>query len=285
MTENEELVERLVRLADGGPEIPADGAARIKSAVKPLWEQEVSSRASRRRLLWGAGALAAAAAVAIAVRLIPHPQPDVPLLRTDAERRFSLTMDGGQSLRLDFNTTARLLASDVVELERGAVYIDSERAPGVEVRTRFGVIRDIGTQFEVRAGESLIVRVREGKVSFSDRSGSVVIDAGNAMTVDRASRAMTRIAPDAAEWEWVQFLAPPFEIEGRPVVALLDWVKRETGLQVHYESPEAEKIARTAILHGSIEQLTPAEAAETILPTAGLRVTREGNTLKVGLSR
>jgi len=301
----DDVVERLVRLADSGPEIPADGAARIKTAVAPLWRTEVRERARRRRLLWGAGALAAAAIISFAIRVIPRADLTTPVVertvarferggdiaagspvRTDSVSRAAIRLNGGQSLRLDLNTHVRLLSSRIVELDRGAVYVDSENpnTVPVEIRTRFGIVRDIGTQFEVRSEDSLTLRVREGTVSFSTGPETIEIPGGTSLAIARdGSRVSTAISPDAQEWKWVQTVAPAFAIEGRTVTALLEWVARETGTRVRYESADAEKMARTAVLHGTLGDLRPAQAPGVILPTAGLHATREGSVLKVGL--
>lgn len=308
MSENDrvdDVVERLVRLADSGPEIPAHGAARIKTAIAPLWRTEVRARARRRRLLWGAGALAAAAIISFAIKVIPRAEPTTPLVqrtvarfesggdiaagspvRTDSVRRAAIRLNGGQSLRLDLNTHVRLLSSRIVELDRGAVYVDSENpnTVPVEIRTPFGIIREIGTQFEVRSEGSLTLRVREGTVSFSTGRETIEIPQGTSLAIaGDGSRVTTPISPDAQEWNWVQTVAPTFAIEGRTVTALLEWVARETGTPVRYESADAEKMARSAILHGTLGDLRPAQAPEVILPTAGLRATREGSVLTVGL--
>jgi hypothetical protein len=65
----EDLVERLIRLADSGPELPADGADMVRAAIRPAWRAAVRARTLRRRLLWAGGGLAAAAAVMVAVSL------------------------------------------------------------------------------------------------------------------------------------------------------------------------------------------------------------------------
>lgn len=301
MSEREDVVERLVRLADSGPPIPADGAARIKSAVAPLWRREVATRARRRQLVWSTGALAAAAAIAFTIRFIPSTEPTTPPVprtvarfetgggivagspvRTDSVNRAAIRLSGGQSLRLDLNTDVRFLSSRIVELERGAVYVDSESPNAIEIRTRFGVVREIGTQFEVRSGDSLTVRVREGTVSLSHRGETIEIRRGTSIAIaGDGTRVTSAISPDAREWEWVQIAAPAFAIEGRSVSTFLEWVARETGLRVRYENAEAEKLARTAVLHGTLGQLRPAQAPDVILPTAGLRVTREGSVLRI----
>lgn len=63
----DDLVGRLVRLADSGPELPAGGAQQIKDALRDAWRMEVSQRRRRRLALWGSGTLVAAAGLVLAV--------------------------------------------------------------------------------------------------------------------------------------------------------------------------------------------------------------------------
>ena len=41
LRERDDMVERLLQLADDGPEIPAGGADSVKQAARPLWRREV----------------------------------------------------------------------------------------------------------------------------------------------------------------------------------------------------------------------------------------------------
>jgi ferric-dicitrate binding protein FerR (iron transport regulator) len=206
-------------------------------------------------------------------------------LRTDPESRAALELEGGQSLRLDNDTRVRLNSSKVLELARGAVYIDSEggAASGVEVRTHLGVARDIGTQFEVRSvGDTVAVKVRHGAVSLTHAGEELNISNGTGVTVSGdGSRQTFAIEPFDSEWTWAQEVAPSFEIEGRAAMDLLDWVSRETGLWVRFADPEVETFALETTLHGSIEGLNPAEAAYVVLPTCGLEAVLDTGTLIV----
>jgi ferric-dicitrate binding protein FerR (iron transport regulator) len=207
-------------------------------------------------------------------------------LRTDATSRAALDLEGGQSLRLDSNTRLRVETAEAMVLDRGAVYIDSgiDSRGAVEVRTTFGVARDIGTQFEVRReGGTLKVRVREGRVSLSRDGELLQLAQGTAVTVAAdGSKETGGVLSHGQEWAWVQEVAPAFSIEGRSVVAFLDWVARETGLWVSFSDSEVERFAGTTLLHGSIAGLAPAEAPQVVLPGCGLEATRSGDTLLIG---
>ncbi len=206
-------------------------------------------------------------------------------LRTGPEARAALALIGGQSLRVDVESRVRLVSATAIELDRGAVYVDSggaERA-GVEVRTSLGVARDIGTQFEVRRIQgTLTVRVREGKVSLAHADEQLQVTSGTELTIAANGPLQTRRSlPSGPEWGWAQAVAPPFEIEGRSAVAFLDWVSRETGLWVSFASPEVESLAAATTLHGSIAGLEPAEAVTVVLPGCGLSHRVRDGTLVV----
>jgi hypothetical protein len=217
LEETDGMLQRLLGLADAGPEIPPDGAARVRAALRPAWRAAV--RARRRRVAWTVG-LAAAAVVLVAVALglrrpPPRPAPVQTVarlaaargilelrgptaspawigpgevgravvagawLRTGPASRAALRLAGGQSLRLDRSTSVRLVTAETIELAGGAVYLDSGAATtgGVEVRTALGVTREIGTQFEVRLGR--------GSLTVRAREGEVTVSgAGGALRLE-----------------------------------------------------------------------------------------------------
>ncbi|HEX7136818.1 MAG TPA: FecR family protein [Vicinamibacterales bacterium] len=310
---DEDRIERLLRLADPGPEIPSAGEARVKAALRPLWQQQVRRR-SLRRLLVGAS-FAAAAAVLIFFLILPRhaaPQPtppplpvaqvelvrgpvDATLLRsplfagsrlhTSPGSRAALRFGDRTSLRLDSDTTVRLVSAHLVEVLSGAVYIDSGglHTSPIEVRTRFGSVRDVGTRFEVRMEDRLLVRVREGRVDVATPARRFQVNAGFESKIDAAgSTEMSSIVPGES---WSAAVAPPFSIEGRSVAALVDWCSQESGFAVRYHDAEAERLARTTLLHGSVSDLQPLEAMDVLLPTAGLKAIHGKGELVVRMDR
>lgn len=322
---DEGLVGRLLQLADSGPEIPVDGADRVREAIRPAWRREVRAR-SRRRFLWGGGALAAAVAVfaLVMVFVLDRSGPvganhaaemviaqgtievfppsgaaesfgegdagvrilSGSTLRTGESSRASFTLTGGGSLRMDVRTEFTLDSAVAVALAVGSVYLDSEGSDGegVAVRTTFGTAREIGTQFEVRRDDAgLVVRVREGRVALSRDTEDIVIDQGTALAIaPDGSKSAAVISSYDPAWDWTQSVAPVFDMEGRTAADLLDWVSRETGLWVSFDSPEVESAARDAVLHGSLAGISPAEAPALVLPGCGLEAIRGTGTLTIG---
>jgi ferric-dicitrate binding protein FerR (iron transport regulator) len=321
----DEFVDRLLQLADQGPEIPSDGAARIKSAIRPQWQEQVRARATRR-VVWIGGGLAAAASLVAAlilglwlhsatpvargvvasyemirgsVEMVPPTGTERLItgtdlgaevdagswIRTGDNGRAALRLRGGQSLRLDVGTRLRLESAEVVVLDRGAVYVDSDFAEGtgIAVQTALGVARDIGTRFEVRSDDDgLIVRVRGGIVSLTHADDQLEVVHGTQLTVEAEGSVTTsRVSAHGPEWNWVQQVAPPFEIEGRTVIAFLDWVSGETGLWIRFAEPELERFAGETLLHGAVQELVPSDATDVVLASCGLVADRDGAALVV----
>jgi hypothetical protein len=325
-TREQELVERLVRLAGLDTEVPAGGADEVRDAVRPVWRRELRARARRRRLAVAlplAAALVVALAAGLLLRnpvrsggepvaavevvqgsieivapsgtwLVSVAAPMVELtagsrLRTGDDSRVSLRLARGHSLRLDHATSVRLASPLSVELEGGAVYVDSGGATGaaILVRTPMAEVRELGTRFEVRrSGDAVVVRVRGGRVEVAARGQEQQVSEGVALALDSVGDATrSTIAIHGSEWSWMQAVAPPFDIEGRTAGAFLEWASDETGLQVVYGDPETESLIAETILHGAVGDLAPEEALEVVMASCGLTVTRSGSTLMVGRGR
>jgi hypothetical protein len=183
-------------------------------------------------------------------------------------------------------------------LERGAVYVDSGGvdsggepsaavSKALEIKTPFGSVRHVGTQFEVRLQESLLrVRVREGTVAVERASTRWTSQAGEALMLSRSGPPAREMIPTfGPDWNWVTDLAEPFHLEGARVPAFLQWVSREQGWRWQLEDPRMLDHIEQIVLHGSIDGLTPEEALSAVLPTCGLTFRLEGERLIVGIAR
>jgi hypothetical protein len=207
-----------------------------------------------------------------------------------SEGRASLRLAGGATVRLDAGTRLRFASAGILELERGALYVDTgsgPRRPGaIEVRTPLGTVRDVGTRFAVRIVEpgkaALLVRVRDGEVLTEHRGHAWRTPAGQELILHRDGKAEIRgVAIHGAEWDWVLRAAPGFAIEGRSLRELLDWVSRETGWRIRFADPGLADSAAKIVLHGGIGDLRPDRAPFAVLPGAGLSGKLEDGTLVI----
>jgi len=311
-------VGRLIRLAGRRQAVPEERLSRLRAVVHASWRRSVS-RDRRRGLAALIGMqIGAAAAVAMLVggvywlhdRTRGAGAPVATIVRadgralrldgraaepggllvegggvtTDAGARVALRTVDGVSIRVDSGTELRLTAARIVELQRGAIYVDTQgSAPSgaIEVRTRLGTIFDTGTQFEVRlAGDGLQLTVRTGGARLARDGRTSPATAGTRLHVNDAGAVETgTVAVDGSEWDWEESIAPPFELEGRTLGDYLDWLERETGWQATFADASIAGTARAIVLHGSTSGVRPADTPDAVLPACGLRHRLEGRVL------
>jgi ferric-dicitrate binding protein FerR (iron transport regulator) len=200
-------------------------------------------------------------------------------LRTDASGAAALRLDSGVSLRLAASTDLLLRPGNRIELLSGRVYLDTDgqRGGSVELATRFGLLRDIGTQFEVLAtADRLRVRTREGAVRLTRGSESEDLECAGSeeLRVDSHGHVERgHIAAHDPEWAWAALLSEPPRGAQLPLVRFLEWVARETGRHVRYDSPETEARVRRVVLHVNSINLAPVEALEAALASTDIEYT------------
>ncbi len=207
-------------------------------------------------------------------------------VRTGRSSQAGIRLGSGVSLRADSHTRFRLVSAFDVAVEGGSVYIDNppdgEHDEPLTVRTPLGVVRDIGTQFEVRLDPgALRVRVREGTVTVERDRRTDTATSGVELQVREDGTVLSRPIPvSGPDWAWVLSVAGPMEIEGRPLSAFLTWVSREHGWRLAYTTDAAAAAART-VLHGSVAGLSPEDAIGSVLATCGLAHRVEDGTLVI----
>lgn len=305
---DDEFTRELLEGAGAPPSVPDEDVAAIKRAARAIWQQHHAAPRHRMRssrwLIPVAAALLGglvlgwwtlrprpAAPAPIAARVdrisgtvIASQEPVVAsdqlpagsVLRTGLQSRIALRLAGGQSLRLDTLTTVRLVSSRVVELDRGAVYLDSppDSLPdGVTIRTTSGEFRPVGTQFEVRLDDAgtAHLRVREGRVVLKRESGAVTAEEGEELIVQRDGTIIRgRFRSDHPSWDWILAAVPMPDIEGRTLRWFLEWVARENGWKLGFDSDRIAALSDTIILHGSVGDLSPEEALRSVTLGSGL---------------
>jgi ferric-dicitrate binding protein FerR (iron transport regulator) len=318
--DSEHDIERLIRAAGSRSAPDAERTARVRASVERVWRQEVSRRKHRRAWM-GAAVLAAAAVILFAIlrpagqvedTLVAPPaslaavasangrvlvngalassQPGGVLtagsrLETGAGATASVRFTDRTELRVHEDTALRLDAAKTVVLERGTIYLDmsGDSAGGYNVRTAAGVIRDIGTRFEVRFHQgSLRVRVRDGAVLLERPAGVERTDAGGELLLDAGGRITHRaFQPFGTDWNWTTRAAPAFNVENATLESFLAWAAREGGWTLETPGGSFAESARATRLHGDITGLTPEEALEVILPTCELTAVFSGGRVIV----
>ena len=302
-TNGEESLAELLRLAGPRPRIADDMKARVRANVQAEWQSEVAQR--KRVRFIGTSVLSAAAAITAILLLKPEPQPaatpqPIEVARVQAVNGTStmtvgeVLMEGrtvettaastasidwaGATLRLDRATRLRIDSDKLATLQSGAVYFaDNSERGGVEITTPFGVVRDIGTQFELRLqSHKLHIRVREGRVDL--RRGSEVFEAPAGIELTASARGVdSRPLPDEDDrWSWIEHAAPPLVLEGMTLRDVVQRVATEKGLQLDLRRTEVA----AKRLHGNVP-LSPGEALDAATAAAGVRYSIENGRLIV----
>lgn len=307
MNDTHDVIERLLRLAGPRKAVSSDRLLRVKSAVRAEWRAQVRTRRRNTSLAWSVGGLAAAALLIIGLRVamredatVVNPELNVGTLDGTGESLQSgrvvataagdfalIRLSSGAEVRIDRNTRVRVMSAAAITLEQGGMYVSSDvtsPSASLEVHTKFGVARDIGTRFEVRIGDSsLRVRVREGVVQLQQTRQSYEAKAGEELSLDASGSLVRRSVPVyGSDWDWTLAAAPPFEIDGRTLREFLDWITTENGWQLRFADTDTEQKSSGNILRGSIDGMTPLESLAAVLPVSGVEYHLENGVLLVG---
>lgn len=328
-TDEDAGIEELLREVGARTEPSAELTGAVRAAVHAEWRAVVQQRASRRRragLALAAGVVGLVAATAVLRLHVPQSQPQwvATLVRVDGRAqieaagelrearagdavqagmrlqtgtaRVALAVGASErlSLRIDAGSQVRFAAPDTIELQAGALYVDADPAGGslpLSVQTAAGVVRHLGTQYQVRTVATSVpgveVSIREGRIEIASRYGTNSAVAGERVAVSTAgSVSRSAVSAHDPSWQWAAQIAPAFDIAGRPLSEFLEWVARETGRELIYDSPAVQRAAAALELGGSIQGLDPDTAlAGVITPTRFERVESPQGSLRIALKR
>ena len=184
--------------------------------------------------------------------------------------RLALRLASGASLRVDSQSRLSFVADDEIELRRGAIYLDTGQQPSADgtltVNTELGSVRHVGTQYEVRLldyEEAVRIRVREGEVALESVAGPHRIRAGEQLEVGEDGRVVDdAIQPYESAWDWVSEIAPAIEIDDLPILSYLEWLARESGREIVFESAGVESYAAQHTITLPTEGLTPMQSLD-----------------------
>jgi ferric-dicitrate binding protein FerR (iron transport regulator) len=279
----------------------------VLAASRSAWQAKVRSRKQRRWLALAASIAIVAAALTVLETLQPPERAplaslalavgDVALLspqtgaweslstapatvfpgdrlRTGPRAGAAFMTEDGRSLRIGAASELVFEGRESVQLVFGVLYVDSGvRVPvsSIEIATRFGTVRDIGTQFEVRStAEALRLRVRTGRVALVDSPFAADIQgaAGEELELAATGRLQQRtIAADDEQWDWATALAVP-DIENRSILSYLQWIAREVGRPLRFDAPNTQLSAQFVNWSGDARGLTPLQLLESISATS-----------------
>lgn len=198
-------------------------------------------------------------------------------IETGAGQGISFLLARNESLRLAANSTLRVDASDQFTLLSGRVYADTGdlvyRDGGLRIDTPFGAVSDIGTQFAVSLQDgTLDVAVREGRVDVRRESEKFVAMSGERLKLEgQGAATVSPLALTDDFWDWTTELAPAFDIEGKSLLDFLKWASRESGRILFFEDAELRMAAMRTELHGSVSDVLPLEAVESVIATTSFR--------------
>lgn len=248
----------LLQRARPRPDVPVADVEHIKSAAREVFRARYGRRRTSRWLLPVAAMLIVA--VGVGWWLARPEGVSAPPLLVAGDVRLA----GGARLWIEEGSRAVLEFPNVVRLEYGTVLVSTDGGATVTIRTAAGDFRPVGTRFEVRVAEETSLRVIEGRVAF----GAQTIGANESLVV-RGGREVVRLAT-----------AMP-AIEGRTLLSFLETLARDQGWTLRFATRNAEALCRNAILHGSVEKLTPVEALQTVTLSSGVRYDLAGSILTI----
>jgi hypothetical protein len=104
-------------------------------------------------------------------------------------------------------------------------------------------------------------------VAIERGSGAVDVVAGEriSMTSGASAPRRERSAPFGADWDWAERLAPPFDIDGRPLIDFLHWIEAQTGRTVEFADPATEQAVRDTMMTAGAIDLEPLPKLTAVL--------------------
>lgn len=306
MSKTHEDIAQLLEVAGARPPLPPERAERVRAAVVPAWLAAARRKRRRLRLVSVLAASVAIAAAAVVLHWQTEPatvDPVARLLRTDGavvevvsadgsriplatsggvlpgqrvvstDGRAALQLADGGSIRIDVATDVTFVSAEQLQLERGALYLDSEgNLSDVVVGTPLATVYEIGTRFEVRYGEDgLRIRVRDGAVRLDADEGSARGEAEEELWLRGDGRLERRsVRAFGPEWDWLAELTSPFQLDGQTLGSFLLWLERETGWTVQFADPSVRAELERTVIRGPERTRNPREALPRVLAACGL---------------
>lgn len=185
---------------------------------------------------------------------------------TAVDQGALLRLTDGSLLKIGENSEFTFHGRHTIELHQGLLYFDSNGAPNAKilVSTSFGGFSNLGTQFAVETKpDAVIVSVRSGRVQVQNVPAAEQIVAGQRLTIDQTDgvTGLMDFPVYGEYWAWTEDLVTVFDMEGKPIIAFLRWISRETGRAIQFEDSlaKAEAMQETLgpglVTEATLEQL------------------------------
>jgi ferric-dicitrate binding protein FerR (iron transport regulator) len=202
--------------------------------------------------------------------------------------RMAIRWLNGESIRVDEHTELSLESAAGITLLAGRIYVetaDARSATELIITTPAGKIRPLGTRYMTTVSAAgTAVSVREGQVLVAAHGVETLADRGEQVKVNASGdHSLELISTYGTRWQWTEELAPVFASDGRSIAEFLDWVAHESGRNVAFASPEAEKLASETLLRGQLE-MEPMRALTVVMQTSDLASRISSGTIVVHLS-
>jgi ferric-dicitrate binding protein FerR (iron transport regulator) len=315
-------IGQLIRVAGGRDAVPPERFAQARLNVMSHWQQLVrDQRRPRIAATYRFAAIAASLVVAVAASTVWLRGGDAPLtatiatveratgpayadnaklnpgdslspdarIETSEESRVALRLAGGQSLRIDTSSEVILHASNRLSLQGGGLYIDTEglaNASPVIVMTSLGQAQDVGTQFQVRDVDDLVtIGVREGLVEFTrPNNEKTAVNSGRFLDLSSTGSDRERLVGETdPAWNWVETVAPSFDIDGASLREYLSWYARQRGLRLAWSDSQSEARAGAIRLSGTIAGTSLEEGLGIVHRIARFEHRIDGDTLRISV--
>ena len=204
-------------------------------------------------------------------------------ISTGGATRIALRTRAGTSIRLDEHTRVRFSERRLIELEAGAIYLDTvDQEDPFEIRTSTGTVSRLGTQFEIRVLARLVrVRVRSGMATVARGPETITVVPGTELRLTSDGTESRAVPAFGDDWNWVTTLAPAFHIDGQRLSAFLSYLARENGWTLHYADAGVQRIASATVLKGSADGLEAEAALDVAMKSAALAHTLDRGELRI----
>lgn len=254
--------------------LAVDEATLRDLSARPSTSEIAQSRRdaiSRRKVLWGGGAIAASLAVAMAGWSI-YPRGE--LYQTALGQTQVVTLADGSVMTLNTDTKLRVRFSDAerrIELDHGEVLFDvahNKLRPFI-VSADSASVRAVGTSFTVKklADQPLAVMVAQGTVELTRASmaSPVRVSADNVVTVSEKSIAPkpTKISPQEVD-RAIAWRAGQIAFEGESLAEASAEFARYSHIKIIIDDPTVGREEITG-LFASNDPVSFARAAATSL--------------------